>query len=105
MDAQLQSRLEAARAAGDHADIGALMIANDLFFFVASLGGLTASLVLLRRKIKALDESKRTKVLPRATSGADRDVPAPPPARLQRGNRDHSTGKKSEGAMRRPLRA
>ena len=80
-------------AGADHAGIGALMIANDLFFFVASLGGLIASLVLLHRKIKALDESKRTKVLPRATSrgppdersepGADRDVkdwgaPVPP---------------------------
>ena len=77
-----------------HAGIGALMIASDVFFFVASLGGLIASLVLLHRKIKALDQSKRTKVLPRVTSGeppgrpeagADTDVknwgvPAPSPA-------------------------
>jgi hypothetical protein len=44
-------------------EIGYLMIASDLIFFVASFGGLFVSLCLLYKKIKLLKKSS-TKITP-----------------------------------------
>ena len=50
------------RADEERASMGFLMIANGVFFFLASIGSAIGSIVLLYRKIKMLDKVGKTKI-------------------------------------------